>query len=79
MNKILTDYIDCMRKRMITDAVGGIDAAAAIATANWKLVTQTRSRTVIRNTPALREALIQNGFDLPITDATLRHYLKSQD
>lgn len=76
MNKILDDYISCVRKRLITSMAGDTDAAVAFAESTWRELTSTPSRTLIRDTPALREALAVNGLSRIKHDARLREHLR---
>lgn len=77
MNKIFTDYVQNVRKRLLTDRIGEIDCAVAIANERWTEVTTSPSRTIIRDTPALREALVANGLKFK-RDADLRKHLKEE-
>lgn len=80
MNKVLADYIACIRKRMLVDfwVKDGVDAPMVIALDVWKELTTTSSRTIIRDTLPLREALAMNKLE-GMTDKEFRAYLKESD
>lgn len=79
MNKILETYIECIRKRLITDRVGAVDAALAFGMETWKKLVTTRSRKIIESDQALKEALDLNGMDYTMPDWQFRQYLKDQE